>query len=52
MFSSFVSFSHLIFYLPANLVDSGVPSYNFLTIVSFVVDILGQTSLILRTQYS
>ena len=50
--SSFVSFSHLIFYLPANLVDSGVHSYNFLAIVSLSFDVLGQTSLIFGTQYS
>jgi len=35
--SSFISFSHIIFGLPASLVDIGCRSYNFLTILSFVI---------------
>ena len=35
--SSFISFSHLIFALPTNLVDISIHLHNFLTILSFII---------------
>jgi hypothetical protein len=34
---SFISFSHLIFGLPANVIDVGFHSYNYLNILSSVI---------------
>jgi hypothetical protein len=42
---SFISFSHLIFGLPAYLVDIGFNSYNFWTILSFIARLLSWQNL-------